>query len=229
MRRDARQRPLRDPALGRPHPLRARAPTASRHELDVFVDPRDPVKFSLLTLTNDADRPRRLSVFAYNEWVLGPPRPGQHLHVATERDPADGRHPRPQRLQPRLRRARGLRPRQRAAALRHRRPHGVPRPQRLARPARRPCAATALVRPLRRRPRPLRGAARARSPSRRARSGASCSCSARAGTSPQARALRRAARSVAAAEAAARGRAAGVGRRPRRRPGEDARTTPSTC
>ena len=60
------------------------------HELDVFVDAQDPVKFSLLTLKNGTPRPRRLSVFAYNEWVLGPPRPGQHLHVATEQDAATG-------------------------------------------------------------------------------------------------------------------------------------------
>lgn len=60
------------------------------HDLDVFVDAHDPVKFSLLTLKNRTPRPRRLSVFAYNEWVLGPPRPGQHLHVATEQDAATG-------------------------------------------------------------------------------------------------------------------------------------------
>jgi cyclic beta-1,2-glucan synthetase len=60
------------------------------HRLDVFVDRQDPVKFSLLTLANGTGRPRRLSVFAYNEWVLGPPRPGQHLHVATEHDAATG-------------------------------------------------------------------------------------------------------------------------------------------
>ena len=60
------------------------------HQLDVFVDAQDPVKFSLLALTNRSDRPRRLSLFAYNEWVLGPPRPGQHLHVATEHDGATG-------------------------------------------------------------------------------------------------------------------------------------------
>jgi cyclic beta-1,2-glucan synthetase len=60
------------------------------HELDVFVDAQDPVKFSLLSLKNGTQRPRRLSVFAYNEWVLGPPRPGQHLHVATEQDAATG-------------------------------------------------------------------------------------------------------------------------------------------
>ena len=43
----------------------------------MFVDADDPVKFSLLTLTNDGDAARTLSVFAYNEWVLGPPRDGQ--------------------------------------------------------------------------------------------------------------------------------------------------------
>src|SRR5207247_51995 len=52
----------------------ARVARGLRHELDVFVDAKDPVKFSLLTLTNEGARARRLSVFAYNEWVLGPPR-----------------------------------------------------------------------------------------------------------------------------------------------------------
>src|SRR5437870_12637090 len=52
-------------------------------DLAVFVDAKDPVKFSLLTLTNRTDRPRRLSVFAYNEWRLAPPQPGEHLHVMT--------------------------------------------------------------------------------------------------------------------------------------------------
>jgi putative flippase GtrA len=48
------------------------------------VDGRDPVKVSLLTLTNESGRARRLSVFAYNEWALGPPRVGQSTLVATE-------------------------------------------------------------------------------------------------------------------------------------------------
>ena len=60
------------------------------HELAVFVDAQDPVKFSVLTLTNRTDRRRRLSVFAYNEWRLGPPQPGEHLHVMTERDGETG-------------------------------------------------------------------------------------------------------------------------------------------
>jgi cyclic beta-1,2-glucan synthetase len=66
----------------------SRAAHGLRHELDVFVDAKDPVKFSLLSLTNDSERPRRLSAFAYNEWVLGPPRAGQSSHVVTELDPA---------------------------------------------------------------------------------------------------------------------------------------------
>jgi cyclic beta-1,2-glucan synthetase len=59
-------------------------------ELTVFVSPKDPVKFSLLTLTNSSSRRRRLSVFNYTEWALGPPRPGEHLHVVTEFDPGRG-------------------------------------------------------------------------------------------------------------------------------------------
>jgi cyclic beta-1,2-glucan synthetase len=61
-----------------------------RHRLEVFVDAEDPVKLSLLTLRNEGDRVRMLAVYAYNEWVLGPPRPGQQTHVVTERDDASG-------------------------------------------------------------------------------------------------------------------------------------------
>ena len=56
-------------------------------ELAVFVDPVDAVKFSLLTVTNRSARTRRLSVTGYTEWSLGPPQPGQHLHVVTTYDP----------------------------------------------------------------------------------------------------------------------------------------------
>jgi cyclic beta-1,2-glucan synthetase len=68
----------------------ARVAHGLRHDLDVFVDPTDPVKFSLLALTNVSTRVRRLSVFAYDEWVLGPPRAGQGTHVVTELDPGSG-------------------------------------------------------------------------------------------------------------------------------------------
>ena len=60
------------------------------HQLDVFVDAADPVKFSLLTITNPGRAARTLSLFAYNEWTLGPPRAGDHLHVVTEVDHASG-------------------------------------------------------------------------------------------------------------------------------------------
>ncbi|HXT20399.1 MAG TPA: carbohydrate-binding protein, partial [Thermoanaerobaculia bacterium] len=61
-----------------------------RQQLEVFVAARDAVKLSLLTLSNESGRPRRLSVFSYCEWALGPPREGHHLHVVTERDETGG-------------------------------------------------------------------------------------------------------------------------------------------
>jgi cyclic beta-1,2-glucan synthetase len=60
------------------------------HELDVFVDVDDPVKFSLLNLTNDSGATRSLSIFAYNDWVLGPPREGQQRPVITTCDMTSG-------------------------------------------------------------------------------------------------------------------------------------------
>ncbi len=61
-----------------------------RQELSVFVAPEDPVKILRLTLTNDADEPRRLSVFGYVEWVMGPPRAGERRFVVTEHNEATG-------------------------------------------------------------------------------------------------------------------------------------------
>ena len=68
----------------------AHASHGFEQELAVFVDANDPVKFSLLTLTNRSDRVRRLSLFSYVEWRLGPPRLGAHLHIVTEQDAATG-------------------------------------------------------------------------------------------------------------------------------------------
>ncbi|HLY09838.1 MAG TPA: glucoamylase family protein, partial [Planctomycetota bacterium] len=59
-------------------------------ELDVFVDPRDPVKFSILTLRNRSAEPRRLSAFAYVEWSLSNVRPAKPLQVVTHWDPSRG-------------------------------------------------------------------------------------------------------------------------------------------
>ncbi len=59
-------------------------------ELAVFVDREEPVKLSLASLTNHSHVARRLSVFAYHEWALCPPRAGEHRFVITEQDPATG-------------------------------------------------------------------------------------------------------------------------------------------
>ncbi|MES1256514.1 MAG: carbohydrate-binding protein, partial [Acidobacteriota bacterium] len=62
----------------------ARTTRGIRHALDVFVDAQAPIKYSVLTLVNEDTEPRHLSVFAYNDWVLGPPREDQGRHVTTE-------------------------------------------------------------------------------------------------------------------------------------------------
>ncbi len=60
------------------------------HELAVFVACDDPVKLSVLTLTNRGPSTRRLRAFAYCEWSLGAPRPEVPEHVVTEHDAARG-------------------------------------------------------------------------------------------------------------------------------------------
>ncbi len=59
-------------------------------ELAVFVARDAPVKLSLLTLTNHSNRPRRLSLFSYNEWLLGPPTATGPRFVKTELDAESG-------------------------------------------------------------------------------------------------------------------------------------------
>ena len=56
------------------------------HKLTVGVDKADPIKLSLLQLTNRSAAARRLSIVSYNEWWLGPPQFGQQTHVTTEID-----------------------------------------------------------------------------------------------------------------------------------------------
>ena len=55
-----------------------------------FVALDDPVKISRLTLSNHSGRPRRLSVTAYVEWVLGTSRSGAAPYVITQVDAATG-------------------------------------------------------------------------------------------------------------------------------------------
>ena len=59
-------------------------------ELAVFVTCDDPVKLAMLTLTNTAAAKRRISVFGYVEWCLGPPRAGERRFVVTEMEDATG-------------------------------------------------------------------------------------------------------------------------------------------
>jgi cyclic beta-1,2-glucan synthetase len=68
----------------------SRAHRGIEHHLDVFVDAVDAVKFSMLTLVNTGGVSRRLGLVAYNDWVLGPPREEQGLHVVTRFDEATG-------------------------------------------------------------------------------------------------------------------------------------------
>jgi cyclic beta-1,2-glucan synthetase len=59
-------------------------------ELAVFAHAVEPLKLTVLTLTNHSAGPRRLSVFAYNEWALCPPRTGENRFVVTEQDAESG-------------------------------------------------------------------------------------------------------------------------------------------
>jgi cyclic beta-1,2-glucan glucanotransferase len=59
-------------------------------ELAVFVARAEPVKLSMLTLTNRSQRPRRITLLAYNEWSLTAPTPWDAPFVATERDAETG-------------------------------------------------------------------------------------------------------------------------------------------
>ena len=59
-------------------------------ELTQFVDKQDPVKISRLVLENLSDRPRRLSVTGYVEWVLGFSRVKTAPFIITERDEETG-------------------------------------------------------------------------------------------------------------------------------------------
>src|SRR5207249_8961342 len=59
-------------------------------ELLQLVPLDDPVKISVLTLTNESGRPRRLSVTAYVEWVLGVSRSTAAPFVVTEIDGTTG-------------------------------------------------------------------------------------------------------------------------------------------
>ncbi len=96
---------LRDELTGKvwtptPAPIREATPYTTRHgtgytifehehdgiatRLRVGMAATDPVKIQLLTLSNNSDRLRRLSITSYVEWVLGTDRERTHGHVSTE-------------------------------------------------------------------------------------------------------------------------------------------------
>ncbi|HRB02122.1 MAG TPA: protein ndvB, partial [Ilumatobacteraceae bacterium] len=55
-----------------------------------FVPLDDPVKLSVLTIENHSGRPRRLSITAYAEWVLGTSRGASGPRIITEHDEQTG-------------------------------------------------------------------------------------------------------------------------------------------
>jgi cyclic beta-1,2-glucan synthetase len=89
-----------------PLPARGTGPYVTRHgfgysvfehtedgitsELQVYVAPDAAVKFSVLKVSNNSGRMRRLSATGYVEWVLGDTRPKSTMHVVTETDPVTG-------------------------------------------------------------------------------------------------------------------------------------------
>ena len=61
-----------------------------RSELWVYVAMDAAVKFAVLKVRNELERPRRLSATGYVEWVLGDLRSKSAMHVITEIDPDSG-------------------------------------------------------------------------------------------------------------------------------------------
>ena len=59
-------------------------------ELMVYVATDAPVKISKLKITNRSDRPRKISIIGFWEWVLGEIRSKSLQHIVTEIDPASG-------------------------------------------------------------------------------------------------------------------------------------------
>jgi cyclic beta-1,2-glucan synthetase len=89
-----------------PLPARGETPYTTRHgfgfsvfqhteqsinsELSLFVAADAPVKFAVLKVSNQSNRPRRISATGYWEWVLGELRDKSLMHVVTELDSRTG-------------------------------------------------------------------------------------------------------------------------------------------
>ena len=59
-------------------------------ELWIYVAMDAPVKFTVLKLYNRSERPRRISMTGYYEWVMGDTRTRNLLHIRTEADAKTG-------------------------------------------------------------------------------------------------------------------------------------------
>ena len=106
-------------------------------ELRVFVPSDDPLKISELQITNTADRPRRVTVTYYVEWVLGTTRQTHQPAIVPAFDPESETLTATQSVERRLRHARCVRRRRQTPAWLYRRPRRVSRPQRRPRTSRR--------------------------------------------------------------------------------------------
>ena len=106
-------------------------------ELTLGMAGEEPVKVSLLRLTNADRRRRRLTVTAYAEWTLGVQREHTQHQVCTSYEAAAAGDLRPQLLRSGVRRPGGVSGHQRAGHELHRRPARIHRPQRDVRRSRR--------------------------------------------------------------------------------------------
>ena len=134
-----------------------------RQRLEVFVFPDAPVKASVLTITNASTRPRRLSLFGYNAWLLGPPRAGIDAVRGHQSRCPHRSDRRAQSLDRGVRLARGVCLVQRARPFHDGRSHRLRGAERVAVGPGRADDGHA-VQPARRRPRSVRGSAREPAP-----------------------------------------------------------------
>ena len=159
-------------------PIREETPYVARHgqgysrfeheSHDVFValtvhaDLADPIKISRLTIENRSARPRSISVTAYAEWVLGVTRSDTARHVVSTFDADTGSLHARERVEPGLPESHRVSRARRVRQVVHGGSHGVSRPQRQDRPARRAGPRRLALRTRRRGTRSLRRAAGAR-------------------------------------------------------------------
>lgn len=55
-------------------------------EMTVFVDTKDPIRFTIIKLKNISSQARKISITGYVEWVLGDTTSHTRMHVVTQKD-----------------------------------------------------------------------------------------------------------------------------------------------